>query len=150
MYQHFPYYYDLWWHFTFFNCISTFLYYVSCVFQFFTKYSLFFKLSKYDFWKPRVEFVSHNCTAQWYKIEFFRQLVHYWYPLSTFVHSSTFIVLSLKHKSNICGDHIVLIIIQVFLSWLGHHPMVFYLIHSNRTYFFPFTSLLWLFQTKFV
>ena len=40
------------------NNIPTILHYLSFVAQLFIKYSLFFKLSKYEFFKPRVYYVA--------------------------------------------------------------------------------------------
>ena len=45
------------------NHIPTLLHYFSCVAQFFTKYRLSFKMSKCDFFLPRVECVGHDLTA---------------------------------------------------------------------------------------
>ena len=45
------------------NNISTLIHYFSCVAQVFTKYRLSFKLSKYDFFLPHVEYVGHDLTA---------------------------------------------------------------------------------------
>ena len=45
------------------NHISTLFHYFSCIVQVFTKYWLSFKLSKCDFFKPRVKFVGHNLTV---------------------------------------------------------------------------------------
>ena len=45
------------------NHIPTFLHYFSCVAQVFTKYRLSFKLSKCNFFLPRVEYIGHNLTA---------------------------------------------------------------------------------------
>ena len=44
----------------FFNHIPTLLHYFSCVAQVFTKYRLSFKMSKCDFFLPRVEYVGHD------------------------------------------------------------------------------------------
>ena len=43
--------------------IPTLLHYFSCVTQVFTKYRLSFKLSKYDLFLPRVEYVGYDLTA---------------------------------------------------------------------------------------
>ena len=45
------------------NHISTLLHYFSCVAQVFTKYRLSFKLSKCNFFLPRVEYVGHDLIA---------------------------------------------------------------------------------------
>ena len=45
------------------NHSTTLLHYFSCIAQVSTKYRLFFKLSKCDFFKPRVEFVGHDLTT---------------------------------------------------------------------------------------
>ena len=45
------------------NHVPSLLHYFSCVIQLFTKYRLSFKLTKCDFFKPRVEFVGHDLTT---------------------------------------------------------------------------------------
>ena len=45
------------------NHTPTFLYYFSCVTRVFTKYRLSFKLSKWDFFKDRMECVGHDLTS---------------------------------------------------------------------------------------
>ena len=45
------------------NNINTFIHYFSCVSQVFTKYRLSFKLTKCNFFKPRVKFVGHDLTT---------------------------------------------------------------------------------------
>ena len=45
------------------NHIPTLLHRLSCVSQVFTKYRLSFKLSKCDFFLPRVEYIGHDLTA---------------------------------------------------------------------------------------
>ena len=44
--------------------ILTLLYSLSCAAQVFTKYRLSFKLSKYDLFKDRVEYVGHDLTTK--------------------------------------------------------------------------------------
>ena len=45
------------------NNVNTLIHYFSCVYQVFTMYRLSFKLTKCEFFKPRVEFVGHNLTT---------------------------------------------------------------------------------------
>ena len=45
------------------NHVPSFLRCFSCIAQVFTKYCLSFKLTKCDFFKPRVEFVGHDLTT---------------------------------------------------------------------------------------
>ena len=45
------------------NHIPTLLHYFSCVAQVFTKYRLSFKMSKCDYFLPRIEYVGHDLTA---------------------------------------------------------------------------------------
>ena len=45
------------------NNVNTLIHYFSCVAQVFTKYRLSFKLTKCEFFKPRVEFVGHDLTT---------------------------------------------------------------------------------------
>ena len=45
------------------NHVPSLFHYLSCVIQVFTKYRLSFKLTKCDFFIPRVEFVGHDLTT---------------------------------------------------------------------------------------
>ena len=46
------------------NHVPTILPFFSCVVSVFTKYILSFKLSKYDFFQPRVEYIDHDLTTR--------------------------------------------------------------------------------------
>ena len=45
------------------NYIPTLLHYFSCLSQVLTKYRLYFKLSKYDFFLSRIKYVGHDLIA---------------------------------------------------------------------------------------
>ena len=46
----------------FFNHVLTILHYFSCVAQFFSKHKFSFKLSKCDYFQPRVKYIGHDFT----------------------------------------------------------------------------------------
>ena len=85
----------------------------------------------------RLVTVQHNQRVKWYRIEFYHELVHHSFSLSTLMLSTIVIAPGLNHISHICRDYSVLIIIQAFPSWLGYHPIFIYLIHVNRNLYLP-------------
>ena len=111
------------------NNVNTLIRYFSCVVQVFTKYRLFFKLIKCEFFKPRVEFVGHDLTTYGnFPVASKFDLIKHWlfyytlYPcclLLDCVVSTADIVLGLRRMQNHSVNLSVNIIVNRFQSFLG-------------------------------